>query len=321
MFREISTARDSDLSRQREKRLTIVAGRLWSLRLVDYLTIGYLGLVGLLIMLFGQRIPHWYLLILAHAGVIGLLLLLIRTADGHNSRILTFFRDAYPFFLYTLFFEEINLIVNIFFPFWLETWLITWDYTLFGTHPTVWVQKLFHPWLNEFMAFAYWSYYVTIPAAGVVLYLRKDRRLYHSYVFNLSLTLYLCYFSFLFLTARGPHETLAHLHIDRAVTGFFDTMVHSIQSHASVSGAAFPSSHVAAVWVVLVYMFRFKKYVGWLLTPLIISLSVSVVYMQYHYAVDSIAAIALVALTYPLGRVLERRFGTQPPATDGRHKA
>ncbi|MFQ6113181.1 MAG: phosphatase PAP2 family protein, partial [bacterium] len=277
-----------------------------SFRLVDYATFSYLGILALLLLFFYRGVSQWPLFVLAHVMVIGFLLFFIRYVERNPSKILTLFRDWYPLFLYPFLFKETSLIINIFFPFWLEPWLIKWDYALLGSHPTVWLQQYAQPWLTEFMAFSYWSYYVLIPVGALVLYLRKDKTLFRSFVFTLSLSLYICYFSFLFLTARGPHETLAYLHMDRAVAGLFDNLVRTIQNQASVSGAAFPSSHVLAVWVVLIFMFKYNKWVGWALTPLILSLSFSVVYMQYHYAVDSVAGIMLVCLTYPLGRFLEK---------------
>lgn len=278
------------------------------LRLVDYATCLYIGVVGVLLIFFHRGIEGWPYRILVHAAILGLLPFYIDFAESRASKILRFLRDAYPFFLYTFMFVEVSHIINILFPFWLEPYLIKFDLFLFGNHPTVWLQRLYQPWLTELMAFSYWSYYIMLPLAGVILYLKKDKSLFFSFVFNLSLTLYICYFSYLFLTARGPHETLTSLYVDREIAGLFDRLVQMIQGSASISGAAFPSSHVAAVWVVLIYMFKFRKWLGWILLPLILSLSFSVVYMGYHYAVDSMAGILIVGLAYPLGTFLEKKF-------------
>ena len=279
-----------------------------NLRQMDYATFIYLGLVSGLLLFFHRGVAFWPLLVLAHV-IVGLLLVyLIRFAETTTSKILMFFRDTYPFFLYTFLFKEVSIIVNVLFPFWLEPWLIKWDLLLFGNHPTVWLQNLSSSWFSEVMAFSYWSYYVFIPFVGFLLYFKKDRSLFHSYAFNLAFTMYTCYFLFLFLTARGPHETLVHLHIDRDLGWIFDRMVHSLQNTASISGAAFPSSHVAAMWISWIFVFKHRKLLAWTFLPLILSLSFSVVYMQYHYAVDAIAGVLLAALTYPLGLKIEERF-------------
>jgi membrane-associated phospholipid phosphatase len=91
----------------------------------------------------------------------------------------------------------------------------------------------------------------------------------------------------------------------REFAGFFDAIVRNMQSGVAISGAAFPSSHVAATWVVWIYMYKYKKMYGWIVLPLVIALSLSVVYMQYHYAVDSIAGLFWFLLTYRLTLYLE----------------
>jgi membrane-associated phospholipid phosphatase len=307
MFVERSTEAES--AKLAEKNKGVSNHRLLShLRLVDIAIGIHLGVVAILLIFFHQGVENWPFFVLGNVAFIVGLIYYIRLAERKSSKILTFFRDCYPFFIFTFVFKEIALVINILFPFWLESHLINWDLIVFGTHPTVWVQQFYRPWLTELMAFSYWSYYILFPILGFTLYFQKDKSLYFSFVFRLSFTLLTCYFLYLFLGARGPHETLASLHLDREYVFIFDKFVKSIQDAASISGAAFPSSHVASVWVVLIYMFRFKKWLGLTLLPLILALTVSVVYLQYHYAVDPIAGIIVVCITYPLAGILEKRF-------------
>lgn len=306
MFVERSS--ETEVVKPVEKNRSLKDRLLKRLRLVDITIIIYLSAVSILLLFFHQGVENWPFFVLANFAFIGALLFYIRLADRKSSKILTFFRDCYPFFIFTFVFKEIALVINMLFPFWLESHLINWDLIIFGTYPTVWMQQFYRPWLTELMAFSYWSYYILFLFSGFTLYFQKDRSLYFSFVFRLSFTLLTCYFLYLFLVARGPHETLASLHLEREYVFIFDKLVKSIQDAASISGAAFPSSHVAAVWIVLIYMFRFKKWLGLTLLPLILVLTVSVVYLQYHYAVDPIAGILIVCITYPLAGILEKRF-------------
>jgi membrane-associated phospholipid phosphatase len=275
-------------------------------RLVDYLTAGYLLLVALLILPFQHRIEHGLLF-----SGINLLAVFFLTCFVHycgerpRSRVLRLLHSCYPMILYTFMFVQVSRIITIFFPFWLEDYLIRLDFALFDVYPPVWVQQYFHPWLSEFMAFSYWSYYIIFPLCAFLLYRNRDKQLFHSYVLCLSLTFYACYLSYPFLTARGPHHTLSNLYMYREFAGFFDAIVRNMQSGVAISGAAFPSSHVAATWVVWIYMYKYKKMYGWIVLPLVIALSLSVVYMQYHYAVDSIAGLFWFLLTYRLTLYLE----------------
>ena len=278
-------------------------------RLVDYLTVAYIILVAALIFPFQNRVEYGTLFCLINITVAAFLVWFIHYSGEHPaSRMLQILHSSYPLILYTFMFVEISRILTMFFPFWLEKHLIRWDLALFGVYPPVWVQQFFRPWLSEFMAFSYWSYYMMFPLCAVLLYCRKNKQLFHSYVFSLSLTFYACYLAYPFLNARGPHDTLSHLYITRATAGFFDGMVRNVQAGVSISGAAFPSSHVAAAWIVWIYLYKYKSIFGWLTLPLVLSLCVSIVYMQYHYAVDSIAGCIWVMLTYSLARYLERRI-------------
>lgn len=278
------------------------------LRLIDYFTFWLVAILTILLPFFHSSLSFWPLLVIANLLVLGLMWAFTFFVDNNSrSKFLIFLRDAYPFFFYIFVFKETSLLLQQIFPFWLEPWLIQWDLWLFGTHPTVWVQSIFSPWLTEVMAFSYWSYYIFISGVGIVLYLR-NRSLFHAYTFHVTLTLYMCYFLFLFLTARSPQETLSHLHDERVLVGFFDHFVAGIQSGASISGAAFPSSHVAAQWMAWLFFFRFNRTFGWIALPVVVALTFSVVYMQYHYAVDAIAGFLIVFLSHPLATFLERKF-------------
>jgi membrane-associated phospholipid phosphatase len=279
-------------------------------RLVDYLTVFYLVFVAVLILPFQHRVDHVWVFSVLNVAVACLLTFFIGfCAERPSARILQVLRSSYPLLLYTFMFLEISQLIPVFFPFWLENYLIAWDLALFGVYPPVWVQQFFRPWLSEFMAFAYWSYYLIFPLCAILLYNRENKNLFHSYVFSLSVTFYACYISYPFLTARGPHDTLEHLYLTREIAGFFDATVRNMQERAAISGAAFPSSHVAATWIVWIYLYKFRRALGWLTLPLILSLCFSVVYMQYHYAVDSVAGCVWVVLTYTFARYVENKVG------------
>ncbi len=235
------------------------------------------------------------------------MLFLFHLAGKKSSKIIGFIRDVYPFVLFTFFFKEISLLVNLFFPFWFEPYLIAWDIALFGDHAILLLGPNSHAWLTELMAFAYWSYYLMFPLALFVLYRRRRRDMFHAMVFDVTFTMFVCYVCYLIFTARGPQHTLAFLLPERSAAGLFDSMVLSIQATADISGAAFPSSHVAAVWVMLIYLFRARPWLGWLMLVLVIGLTISTVYLNYHYAVDAIAGVLLAGVAYPLARFIRKR--------------
>lgn len=285
--------------------------RLRNLHSYDTLTCIFVAVLGVLILFFHEGVKRWPLYVIGNFVFIGLLIWFINFVESKSSKILRFIRNTYPIVFYTFVFKEINEIMNVLFPFWLESHLIQWDLALFGTYPTVWLQQFHGPFLNELMAFAYGSYYLLFPLTAITLCFQKSKKLFRSFIFSLSFTLYTSYFAFLFLSARGPRETLKGIQTPPEITGIFGRMVDMVQANVAISGAAFPSAHVTAAWIILIYLYKYRPWLGWLNFPITVGLTFSTVYLGYHYAVDAISGFLIFFLVYPLGRFLEKKFDPQ----------
>jgi membrane-associated phospholipid phosphatase len=138
----------------------------------------------------------------------------------------------------------------------------------------------------------YFSYYLIIPATGSLLF-RKDVKLFESFVCQVSSLFYLCYFIYILLPVEGPvalrNEYYHH-------GGLFQTMVDFIYRGGENPGAAFPSSHVAATFLVAWWgsrHFARMKIFYWLTC---LFLSIATVYCMFHYAVDVIGGLLLGVL-------------------------
>jgi membrane-associated phospholipid phosphatase len=79
---------------------------------------------------------------------------------------------------------------------------------------------------------------------------------------------------------------------------------------ARIRRDVFPSMHVAFSFLVWLYAYRHSRRLFWVLSPLVLSLWVSTVYLRYHYLVDCVAGFVLVPLCLYLGDYLFQRFGT-----------
>jgi membrane-associated phospholipid phosphatase len=64
--------------------------------------------------------------------------------------------------------------------------------------------------------------------------------------------------------------------------------------------------------VVWLYAYRNSKKLFWFLSPLILSLWFSTVYLRYHYMIDVVAGFILAPLCFLLANWLFRRFGEIP---------
>lgn len=268
------------------------------LRLYDKLTLAVLVLLPILALLAGKWDATTLRFAIVHAFALVVILALIR-AEAWLPKWAYVLREWYPIVLLTFFFGEVGRLVNLLFPFWLEPYLIQSDYVVFGSHAYEYFASRLDPVSTEIFAFAYWAYYPLIPFVAALFYFSRRRATeelqptFEQVMNRICACLYLCYVCFILLPARGPHHAL-HVNITELTSGgFFFNFVLAIQQRGSVVGAAFPSSHVAAAWAVILPLRHGFKKTFWFLLPLVVLLSVSTFVLQYHYWIDALAGIVL----------------------------
>jgi len=272
------------------------------LLLFDKLTLGYLVLVPVLILLSGKHVHLWPMIALSHPLLVIGILALIR----HQRRLpvtLLWLRDWYPMILFTFFFSTIGRLATLLLPFWPERLLLQSDFWFWQQHAWQFFSRHLDFLLTEIFSFAYWSYYLLIPAVVALHYrpLWPGRNgtitspPFERVMARLCLVMYTCYALFLLMPARGPHHVLNLDHDLLFAGGWFYSSILFIQAKGSVVGAAFPSSHVAAAWTVWLTLRQSFRTLFWTLLPLVLLLSASVFVIQYHYVIDAVGGI-LVAV-------------------------
>ncbi|MDZ7266396.1 MAG: phosphatase PAP2 family protein [candidate division KSB1 bacterium] len=285
----------------------------WRQRLLlfDKLTLGYLVLVPLLILLSGKHVHLWPVIAVAHPLLIAGILALVRSQHRLPAGV-RWLRDWYPMLLFTFFFSTVGRLVTLFLPFWLEPFLLRSDFWFWQRHPWEFFSQHLDRVTTEVFSFAYWSYYLLIPAVAAVHYaaLRPGRNgaptapAFQAVMNRLCLVMYTCYACFLLLPARGPHHVLNLDHDLLFAGGWFYRAILFIQSKGSVVGAAFPSSHVAAAWTMLLTLRKSFRKLFWTILPLVVLLSLSIFVIQYHYVLDAFGGV-LVAVV--IEAVMSRR--------------
>src|SRR5208337_444080 len=78
---------------------------------------------------------------------------------------------------------------------------------------------------------------------------------------------------------------------------------------ARIHRDVFPSMHVAISFLVWLYALRNSRPLFWILSPRILSLWVSTIYLRYHYLVDVVAGLLLAPASFLLANWLFGRFG------------
>jgi membrane-associated phospholipid phosphatase len=197
--------------------------------------------------------------------------------------------------------------------------LIRIDYSLFGVHPTVWMERFNNALLTGLLQTAYISYYFMPISLGVLLFIREKRSSFNTAVFGIVLCFYLSYLGYLLVPAVGPRFTLNHVQMTELQAGPLTLWIRqTLDGLEQNKTDAFPSGHTAVALVSLVYAWKYReKALFRILAPAVSGLIVSTVYLRYHYVVDVIAGILLAVLTILISPRMYRFFSGSPGQSQG----
>lgn len=215
-------------------------------------------------------------------------------AQTGRGRAWHFLHAWYPLIMFIVLFEQVAQLSFLFRSGWQDHYVLAFEERLFAVPPTAWLGRFRSPLVSEILNLGYFSYFVLLMIVGGVLYTWGNQRAFRQ-VMDANVIAYLiCYVFFLIFPTEGPAHTLPPEHTPRPAGPFYG-MVALIQKYAGVHGNAFPSSHVAAGVVALLFARLYVPRLGIALTPLVILLCAGAVYDGYHYVTD-VAAGALVGL-------------------------
>jgi len=314
-------------------------------RFVDWATQCYAVVAGLLILLFhGGAVPAWPWLVAAHFMVVALIHWLLHcAAQGRGGAPVRFLHAFYPILLYTGFYRVTGLVNEMFIPGNLDPVFIRWDQVLFGSQPSLTFMDRFpQRWVAELMYGCYFSYYLMIVGVGLILLLRRRDQFDH-FLAVVSISFYVCYFTYLILPVMGPRIFFLEGDMVQVIpeawgppswggaldgppppfpesvqAGWFYQVVIFLYIYFESEGAAFPSSHVALAVVTLYFSWIYLPRLRWVHLVLAVGLCLGTVYCRYHYVVDVFAGLAVAAVMVPVGNCLYARFtGGLPERSTG----
>ncbi len=315
------------------------------LRTLDLLHLGYLGVTGVLILIFRQNQHCWFGYFLIRI-VLGSGIVVLNLCVGKSSRPKFFWRllrDWYTPLFFIYYYEETEclnqLIVPLYFNavttqwhalfaermdwlwnglMYLDPVLEYWDQRILGFQPSIDFYRK-HPdgWLSELMHFGYFSYYTMIPMLGFTLWYKKRMREFHFFMVAISLNMLWCYLFFIVFPTSGPKSYFPGAHDRADFSGYvFKWLMDIILEHGEISNGAFPSSHVAMATVILLCAAKFERTVFWIMLPLVLLLYVSTMYLREHYFVDIPSGILVGAFFFiiagPVKRTVDRWVGYSP---------
>ena len=302
--------------------------RVWaSLGPFEWVALGYLLLSSAMIFAFSKHLFHPWKLIGAQAIVAIFIFLLCSVGERAieraqlegvklSTRFWRFWRCWYPHLFFLFCFEELAYLVHLVNPNWQDAKLITFDHWMFGVHPALWLEQFATPVRNDFIQLAYLTYFVYLLVLGGILYYRKEWHAYWSVMAYSAAAYAIGYVIAALFPIESPWFAMAGMWHDELHGGPFTATVNFIEHYGRVRGAAFPSEHVAGSVAALWGAWRFRRWLFWVMLPLVAAMCVSTVWGRYHYVADIFGGIVTGTLGYLIGGWIMRRSGTAVSSSD-----
>ena len=289
----------------------------------EWVALGYLLILSALIVIFARNLPHPLRLLSVH-GLVAVVILALCRAEANvwsaNSdrtatsgcptlaqRFWHFSRHWYPHLFFLFCFEELGALVHLVSPRWQDAKLIAFDHWLTGVHPAIWLEQFATPGHNEFMQFAYLTYFVYLLVLGGILYYREDWHGYWSVMTYSAVAYAIGYVIAILFPIESPWFAMAGSWNGPLHGGPFTAAINLIEHYGRVRGAAFPSEHVAGSFAALWGAWRHRRWLFCVMLPLVLFMCISTVWGRYHYVADIFGGMITGTLGFVIGKWLMKR--------------
>jgi PAP2 superfamily len=253
----------------------------------------------------GDPIPHWPYLALAHALLVGVVLMAPTARQA--GPVGRFVGDWYPMLLLAGLYAEIG-VLTLDAGLQHDLAIQRLETLVFGSQVSYrWIREMPLPWLSSILHSCYLAYYAILYAAPFGLWVSGRREAARHTILGVVITFYLCYLVFLFYPVAGPRYAFALPHNAATQVGPA-RLAQWLLDRGDSWGAAFPSSHVAASVVATGFALRYWRPLGFALLVPTTGLVLAVVYGQFHYGVDALSGLLVAGIMLAVmqrGRVVE----------------
>jgi len=289
----------------------------------EWVALAYLGYSSVLIALFAQNLAHPWQLIGVQAGVTIIILSLsyvfirsqeraFREGFGFRTAFWHYWRHWYPHLFFLFCFEELAYLVHLVNPNWQDAKLIAFDHWLFGVHPSVWLERFATPLRNDICQLVYLTYFVYLLVLGGILYWRRDWHAYWSVMTYSAVGYVIGYAIAALFPIESPWFAMTGVWRDSLHGGPFTALVTFVELHGRVRGAAFPSAHVAGAVAVVWGCWRHRRWLFWIMLPLVAAMCFTTIWGRYHYVADIFGGMVTGTLGYFIGSRLMKLSRARP---------
>lgn len=228
----------------------------------------------------------------------------------------TVLRDWVPFLFINFIYENMHDVAGHVMTFDIAGFLYDWDVAIFGVEPTLWMQKIYTPFLTDYMAFAYALYFVFALVLMFFLSLHGHRRAFRHIAMALTFSFILGFLGYIFFPCSPPRYFLTEMFTTGALHGplLYDRLQAMWDGFSVVGGGAFPSLHVGISSVALIYAWKYRYFsrlyrvLFCIYVPFVVSLWISTVYLRHHWVIDIFAGWAVAYIGYRLADLSLRKW-------------
>lgn len=206
-----------------------------------------------------------------------------------------------------------------------DTTLILIDRFMFGgIDPTRWFFAHLHlsSLIVELLEYCYFTHYIAPFILGAELYRRRKFGNLIDYRFALIYGAILSFIVNMIIPAIGPRFTLhefADLSKELPGVWIIDSLRAQLNSGEGITALmnsheagrlvlrnAFPSGHTMLTVLTIIFAFRYRATVRWVLLIVGTGLIISTIFLRYHYVIDVIAGIVFAIFTIKTAPTMQR---------------
>ena len=261
---------------------------------VDKVILAYFAFAVGALLVAWSRLPQAPLFLAVHVAAATLLVLEIRRPNWTSL----WFRHWYPVIYVASCYKEMAYLIPAIRTSDADAWLAGLDLSLWGVHPTVWLERIQSPPLTEFLQIVYTSFVPVVLVPAVLLWRKRNYAGFQYFAFLIALGYLVSYVGYLIVPARGPRFLLAPLqHVPLRGLWLFQAMQTTLDRLESANYDCFPSGHTALTILAWWSTRQFgKPALFWLYFTYTLSIIFATVYLRYHYSVDVLAGILLALI-------------------------
>jgi membrane-associated phospholipid phosphatase len=177
-----------------------------------------------------------------------------------------------------------------------------------------WSERVLTAPAADVLMLFYFLYFAMPLGAFAAFVARKDGGAAYRGMFAVALGVYACYVLYLIVPAAGPR----HAYVDRSAPlpeGWICGRLHDfIRDGEPQPFDAFPSCHVVLGLLCAIQVWDLGGRIRWTMAFVAAGTVVSTLALRYHYLVDDLAGIGIVAVALAATEVLRRRAARRTAA-------